>query len=258
MRNLSEAFKELHHGPGALIIGNVWNVQSAKVFEKLGFKAIATSSAAVAETLGYEDGQAMSFDEYAFVVKRLVKTTALPVSVDLESGYGSTASEIVKNILALYDLGVVGINIEDSKIEKSKRVIADAATFANVLTEVVESVNGKEHRVFINLRSDTFLLGMADPVSESQKRILLYDKTGVNGLFLPCITEVGDIKTIISSTKLPLNVMCMPNLPDFDTLERAGVKRISMGNFVNKNVYRQLEKDVQNITKAQSFAPVFA
>lgn len=257
MKASSQAFSELHHGPEPLMIGNVWNVQSAKIFEKLGFRAIATSSAAVAETLGYQDGQVMSFEEYAFVVKRIVKTTSLPVSVDLESGYGKTSDEIAQNILHLYDIGVVGINIEDSSIKDGKRTIADADHFTGILEEVVNLVNDTEHRVFINLRSDTFLLGMNDPLNESKRRIALYEKARVNGLFLPCITELSDIKAITSATNLPLNVMCMPNLPDFQSLKAAGVKRISMGNFLNKNVYRHLENEVQEIVKTQSFAPVF-
>lgn len=256
--SLSQKFRELHSGSDPLLIGNVWNVQSAKVFEKVGFKAIATSSAAVAETLGYQDGQVMSFDEYAFVVKRIVKATSLPVSVDLESGYGKTPAEIAKNILQLHEMGVVGVNIEDSGIEGAKRIIADAGEFANTLKQVVDLVNGKEHRVFINLRSDTFLLGMTDPVKESKRRITLYEKTGVNGLFLPCITELNDIKAIVSATNLPLNVMCMPALPDFDTLKAVGVKRISMGNFLNKKVYQNLEKDVQGIVDDRSFASIFS
>jgi 2-methylisocitrate lyase-like PEP mutase family enzyme len=257
MKNLSQAFKELHQGADPLLIGNVWNVQSAKVFEKLGFKAIATSSAAVAETLGYQDGQEMSFDEYVFIVKRIVKTTSLPVSVDLESGYGKTSAEIAKNILHLHDIGVVGINIEDSGIVSGKRIIADAGEFANMMKEVVDLVNGKAHRVFINLRSDAFLLGMTDPVNEAKRRIALFEKIGVNGLFLPCITVLSDIEAIVSASKLPLNVMCMPALPGFEELKQAGVKRISMGNFLNKTVYQTLELQTKAILDRQSFSSLF-
>lgn len=118
MANTIATFKQLHHQSAPLLIGNVWNAQSARVFEKLGYKAIGTSSAAVAESLGYADGQAMSFEEYTFVITRIVKSSALPLSVDLESGYGNDASEIVKNIRVLQSLGVAGVNIEDSAIKK--------------------------------------------------------------------------------------------------------------------------------------------
>src|SRR6187551_164728 len=97
-KNQFETFNALHHQSEPLLIGNVWNVQSAKVFEKLKFKAIATSSAAVAETLGYADGEQMSFEEYLFVIRHIMKAVPLPLSVDLEAGYGTTANEVAKNI----------------------------------------------------------------------------------------------------------------------------------------------------------------
>lgn len=98
---------------------------------------------------------------------------------------------------------------------------------------------------------------MIDPVSESKRRIVLYEKTGVDGLFLPCITKLNDIKEIISTTKLPLNVMCMPDLPGFDALKAEGVKRISMGNFLNKTVYQKLESQTKRILEDQNFSSLF-
>src|SRR6187551_2268307 len=120
-KNQFETFNALHHQREPLLIGNVWNAQSAKVFEKLNFKAIATSSAAVAETLGYADGEQMSFEEYMFVVKHIARAVPLPLSVDLESGYGLDASDVAENILKLSKAGAVGINIEDSILRNGKR-----------------------------------------------------------------------------------------------------------------------------------------
>jgi 2-methylisocitrate lyase-like PEP mutase family enzyme len=256
MKNTRAAFKQLHHQAEPLLIGNVWNAQSAKVFEKLRYKAIGTSSAAVAESLGYADGQAMSFDEYTFVINRILKSTSLPLSVDLESGYGDDASAIVKNIHALQKIGVAGINIEDSGIKNGKREIADAKWFADQLKAITKAINSGE-RLFINVRTDVFLLGLGNPVEESKRRIALYEEAGVDGLFFPCITEVDHIKAIVQSTTLPVNVMCMPTLPDFETLKNLGVKRISMGNFVNKETYQHLESTLTKIENAASFSPVF-
>src|SRR5688572_26143183 len=116
MKSSFDQFVKLHLQVEPLLIANVWNAQSARLFEKLKFKALATSSAAVASTLGYSDGEQMSFDEYIFVVKRIRAVTSLPLSVDLEGGYGATADEVVPNIKSLSREGVVGINIEDSTI----------------------------------------------------------------------------------------------------------------------------------------------
>src|SRR6478735_10133337 len=128
--NNSENFNRLHQQESPLLVANVWSAQSAKVMEKLNLQAVATSSSAVAATLGYADGEAMSFEEYFFVIKRIKASTNLPLSVDLETGYGKSVKEIVANIKRLHEIGVVGINIEDSILENRERTIADAETFA--------------------------------------------------------------------------------------------------------------------------------
>jgi 2-methylisocitrate lyase-like PEP mutase family enzyme len=106
MTNNFQKFKELHDQPQPLLIGNVWNVPSAKKMEDLGFKAIGTSSYAIAETLGYADGEEMSFEEYLLIIKRIAASVSVPFSVDLEWGYGKTTTEIVANIKELNKIGV--------------------------------------------------------------------------------------------------------------------------------------------------------
>jgi 2-methylisocitrate lyase-like PEP mutase family enzyme len=252
-----EQFAKLHQQDEPLIIANVWNAQSARLFEKLKFKALATSSAAVASTLGYSDGEQMSFDEYLFVVKRIRAVTSLPLSVDLEGGYGATADEVVSNIKSLSKEGVVGINIEDSAIANGTRKILDAGVFADKLGQISAGLNVAAIQCFINVRCDAFLLGLPDTRMEAIKRIQLYQKQGIHGIFLPCITDLDDIKAAVQSTKLPLNVMCMPALPDFDALRGAGVKRISMGNFVNTFGYSIIEKATNEIIQKKNFSPLF-
>ncbi|HYE55455.1 MAG TPA: isocitrate lyase/phosphoenolpyruvate mutase family protein [Chitinophagaceae bacterium] len=257
MKQAFESFLALHRGEEPLLIGNVWNVQSAKVFEQCGFKALATSSAAVAETLGYEDGQVMSFDEYLFVISRIAKSVDLLLSVDLEAGYGESAGEIVRNIAKLSELGVCGINIEDSIMRDGNRLLRDAGEFAALLRMVCSELESRNIKMFINVRCDVFLMGLADAATEGLQRIGLYKDTGVHGLFFPCITQPGDIEVVVKASELPVNVMCMPGLPSFSLLKEIGVKRISMGNFLNKKVYGSLQADVRQIVKDGSFGLVF-
>lgn len=257
MSPLFQKFNELHQQEEPLLIGNVWNVQSAKVFENNNFKAIATSSAAVAETLGYADGEEMSFEEYLFVIKRITNSVSIPLSVDLEAGYGKTVPEIVENLKKLHELGVCGVNIEDSYIQDGKRIIADAEGFATKIKAITAALSEAKIELFINLRSDVFLLGLNNALAEAQKRIPLYEGTGAQGLFFPCVTKTEDITALTTTSSLPINVMCMPTLPDFITLKNAGVKRISMGGFLNKNAYRFLETETQTILENNSFATVF-
>lgn len=121
-------FNNLHSQDKPLLIGNVWDVPSAKMAEELNFKAIATSSSAIAALLGYNDGEEMKFSELEYLVKRIALNTNLPLSVDLESGYSRDPKQIVNHIKRLSQVGVVGINIEDSVVNQ-KRVLLDANDF---------------------------------------------------------------------------------------------------------------------------------
>lgn len=250
-------FKELHHQTQPLIIGNVWNVQSAKIYEKLNFQAIGTSSAAIAHSLGYEDGEQMPFSDLLFIIERIKKNVDLPLSVDIEFGYGNTATEIASNIIALAKLGVVGINIEDSFIENGERKLKNSIQFSQLLQETKNILTQQEISIFFNVRSDAFLLNIPNALHIAEERIKEYELAGADGIFLPCITKVTDIKVAVSQTKLPINVMCMPNLPNFETLANIGVKRISMGNFINGNVYQVMENTVSAILRQQSFNILF-
>ncbi len=250
-------FKELHNQTNPLIIGNVWNVQSAKACEKLNFQAIGTSSAAIAHSLGYEDGEQMPFSDLLFIVERISKSVLLPLSVDIEFGYGNTATEIANNIITLEKLGIVGINIEDSFFENGERKLKDSLQFSRLLQEVKNILMQQNNSIFFNVRCDAFLLNVPNALQIATDRIKNYEQSGADGIFLPCITKESDISTIVSQTKLPLNVMCMPELPNFETLEKLGVKRISMGNFLNGYAYTSLEKMTSKILTEQSFNALF-
>jgi 2-methylisocitrate lyase-like PEP mutase family enzyme len=249
-------FKELHNRTHPLLIGNVWNVQSAKVFEKLNFQAIATSSAAIAHSLGYEDGEQMPFLDLLFIVERIKKSITVPLSVDIEFGYGNTASEIANNIITLEKLGVVGINIEDSFFENGERKLKDSIQFSKFLQELKNILTQQKISVFINVRCDAFLLNIPNTVQVATERIKKYEQVA-DGIFLPCITKESDVAKMVSETTLPLNVMCMPELPNFETVEKMGVKRISMGNFLNSYAYTSLEKMTATILTEQSFNALF-
>lgn len=257
MKNRFDEFLALHHSNDLLHIGNVWNAQSAKVYEAQGFKAVATSSAAVASSLGFSDGEEMAFEEYLFVVQRIIASTNAIVSVDIEGGYGRTAEEISSNIKRLYEAGVSGINIEDSVVNGGERRIADVGEFAQKIREVMGLLNRDGIKMFVNLRSDSFLLDMPGALKDALARIQVYQETGVHGLFFPCVSKIADIKQLTAASRLPVNVMCIPGLPSFDDLQKVGVKRVSDGPFLNMHIYKELEDTIAKIRSADSFASLF-
>ena len=250
-------FKKLHQNDHPFLLGNVWNVQSAKAFEKAGYKAIGTSSAAIANSLGFKDGENMSFKDYLFIIEKICAATNLPVSVDLESGYGNTSEEIIENIKKLHSLGVVGINIEDSHVIDGQRFLKGSNEFSTNLTNIISAIKADKIEMFVNVRSDVFLMDVENALEEAKVRISQFQDADANGIFLPCLTDNAIIKELSSFTNLPINLMAMPDLPDFETLKNLGIKRISSGNFLNNFIYENLENTARQIVEQQNFDSIF-
>lgn len=250
-------FKSMHQTEKPLLICNVWDIPSAQIAEQAGFAALGTSSAAISRNLGKQDGENIAFEDLVLIVEAIVQSTTLPVTVDIESGFGSTPETIANNVMKLAGLGVVGINIEDSIVEQGKRRLRDGAMFAELLREVKAILAEAKEEVFINVRSDAFLLNVNDPLSVSLERIGHYQQAGADGIFLPCIRQKDDIQAVVASTSLPINVMCVPELACFQELSQLGVKRISMGNFVHEAMLAYLSTQFVDIEREQSFDVLF-
>jgi 2-methylisocitrate lyase-like PEP mutase family enzyme len=256
---MSQKFKEfkgLHQTDTLFVLPNVWNAKSAVLFQEQGFPAVATSSMAVANSIGYEDGEGIPFNDYLFIIKRILSSIKIPLSVDMEMGFGISDEQILTNIQKLTELDVAGINIEDSSIVKSARVLKDPGGFAKTIEKVKNKLTAKGINLFINIRCDTYILNVKNKEQETLNRLKHYEATGADGIFLPGITDEKDISEFVNNTKLPLNVMCVPGLPDFNRLVKLGVKRISMGPFMFNKVYSNIAELSRNITKENSFTAI--
>jgi len=249
-------FNQLHQAQGLFVLPNVWNAKSAIYFAEQKFPAIATSSAAVANSLGYKDGEEMPFTDYLFIIKRIVSSIQIPLSVDMEMGYGVSAEAIYANIMKLVNLGVTGINIEDSVINKSGRVLKDPEVFAKTIENIKRRLLANNINLFINVRCDTYILNVANKQHETNQRLKRYEASGADGIFLPCICAEDDIAAAVAQTTLPLNVMCVPALPGFDALNKLGVKRVSMGPFLFNKIYDTIPSLSQAITTGNNFSPI--
>ena len=237
-----------------LVLGNVWDVSSALSCRKLGFKAIGTSSAAVAASLGFEDGEDMPFADLLAVVASIRARVDLPLTVDIEGGYARDADGIIGNVKALMDLGVVGINIEDSVVEAGVRRMLPADEFGRIIGDIKAEIGV---RVFLNARTDAYIMGLDAPFEPTVERIKHYKAVGADGVFVPCITDIAEIKRLVDISELPLNVMCMPDLPDFAVLQKLGVKRISMGPFAYNMMIDYFERKLSKVIADQSFKAMF-
>jgi 2-methylisocitrate lyase-like PEP mutase family enzyme len=253
-----EKFKALHQGDQLFVLPNVWDARSAIIFEEKKFPAVGTSSAAVANSLGYEDGEQMSFSEYLFVINRILSSVKIPLTVDIETGYGKSNEEIYGNIERLIEIGVAGINIEDSVIDKSERSLREPAVFAKTLELIKKKLGDKQSNLFINVRCDTYILNVRDKHQKTVERLKLYTEAGADGIFLPCISNEEDIAEAVSATPLPLNVMVIPGLPEMEKLNELGIKRVSMGPFMFQKVYQSIGSLSQSITTNKNFSPILA
>lgn len=243
-----DQFYQLHHQSKPFILANAWNVKSAQLIEKAGFAAIGTSSGAIADSLGYPDGENIPFTELLYLVKRIKLSTSIPLTVDMERGYTDDLSVLIDNIQKLIDLGVSGINIEDAQGEE---------IFLRKLNGIKNHLQKTNQHLFINARTDGFLQKLESPLETTLRRAELYKEAGADGLFVTAVNDKELIKTITASTALPVNVVAVPGLQSAATLEECGVKRISMAVFLYKKTYASLESTAHTILADQSFNPLY-
>lgn len=215
-------FSALHQSEKPFLLPNAWDAASAKLFERSGASAIATSSAAVAWALGYPDGSALPEQELVAVVRRIARVLSVPLTVDIEDGYSDDAAKVSALVQRITDAGAIGINIEDGT--GSPALLAEKiAGIRRVLLSTP---------LFINARTDVFLRGLASTGTATAmtiERLALYRDSGSDGVFVPGLVSLEDTHAIERAIRLPLNVMIVPNLPDANQLYAAGVRRISAG-----------------------------
>src|SRR5690349_20814176 len=223
-----QKFKALHTADELFILPNAWDAASAAVLQRCNYPAVGTSSAAVATALGYSDGEEMPFEEYMIIIQRIAASVGIPITVDMEMGYGKSQEAVYKNLTKLVNAGVAGINIEDSLITNGKRSLKDANEFSSLLAFIKKKMKENNQSLFVNVRCDTYLVNVKNKVIETTERLGLYESAGADGVFLPFISEEDHISKAVADTRLPLNVMAVPGLLDLERLGQLGVKRVSM------------------------------
>lgn len=221
-RTRAEAFRALHDRSDTadpLVIPNVWDAVSARTFVDAGFPALATSSAAIAAVLGYRDGGHTPVDEMFGAVARIVRSVDLPVTVDIEAGYGLPPEELVERLLVM---GAVGCNLEDT--DHTTGALKDPQKHADWLAEFSVAAGD---RLVLNARIDTFLHG--DPLRESAiHRGNLYAEAGADVVF-PILAPAGLLADLAEAIRAPLNALHLPGGPAPAELGRLGVSRVTFG-----------------------------
>ncbi|MGA9813267.1 MAG: isocitrate lyase/phosphoenolpyruvate mutase family protein [Terriglobales bacterium] len=221
----TEEFRAMHRGR-LLLLPNVWDVASARVIQQAGFGAIATSSAGVAFSLGYPDGQRISRKEMLEAVRRIATAVSVPVTADVEAGYGNRPEDAARTAQEVLAAGAVGMNLEDATGDPQQPLLELA-----LQVERVKAV--RELPVVLNARTDVYLLEIGPPekrYDEALRRLSAFRDAGADCVFVPGVRDPETIARLVNDLQCPVNILAGPGVPPVPELHKLGVARVSLGS----------------------------
>jgi 2-methylisocitrate lyase-like PEP mutase family enzyme len=245
----AERLLQLHQGPKILVLANVWDVASARMVERAGFPAIATSSAAVANSLGYPDGQKIPREEMLAVVRRIAAKVEVPVSADLESGYGTTPEAMEETARLMIDAGAVGLNFEDST-GNPKNPLFDVSEQVEKIKRLRATCEKLGVHIVINARTDVYLEEVGEPAGRFEhavERANAYRQAGADCLFVPCVDDADTIGKLVKAIDGPINILVRPQTPSIADLEKLGVARASFGSWPMRAAMTAFDRFVREL-----------
>jgi 2-methylisocitrate lyase-like PEP mutase family enzyme len=228
----AETFRKLHRAARILVLPNTWDVASSRIVEDAGFEAIATSSAGIAFSLGYPDGQRISRSEMIAAVARIAHAVRIPVSADVEAGYGDRAEDAAQTAAAVIEADAVGMNLEDSRDDAAHPLI-DLTLAVEKIKAVREAASAAGVPIVLNARTDVYLAQVGKPESrydETVRRLSAYRDAGADCLFAPGVRDASTIGRLVRDLNAPLNILAGPGLPPVPELQKLGVARVSLGS----------------------------
>jgi 2-methylisocitrate lyase-like PEP mutase family enzyme len=228
----ADQFRQLHDRKRVLVLPNAWDVASARIFEEAGFPAIGTTSAGIAYTLGYSDRERISRAEMSAAVRRIAEAVRVPVTADIEAGYGGRTSDVVETIESVLEAGAIGVNLEDATHNRHKALFD-----VNVQVDRIHAARSTAKKaglpLVINARTDVFLLSVGSEVERLDhviQRAGAYHQAGADCLFVPGVTDRSLIKVLVDSLPCPLNILAGVGTPPVAVLRKLGVARLSVGS----------------------------
>ncbi|MFI6031449.1 isocitrate lyase/phosphoenolpyruvate mutase family protein [Amycolatopsis magusensis] len=225
-------FRALHTGD-PLLLANSWDVASARIAEAAGARAIATTSAGVAWSLGAPDGDRLDRDSALALIARIAAAVEVPVTADLESGYAGTPDGVTETVSRALEAGAVGINLEDGT-----RPVDDQCARIAAAREA-----GDEF--FLNARVDTFLTG--GDLESTLERATAYLAAGADGVFVPGVVAPETVSALVKGVAAPVNVMVGPGAPSVAELAALGVARISLGAAISQAAYAVVHRSTREL-----------
>src|SRR5207253_2621793 len=230
-RARAEAFRNMHRGR-LLLLPNVWDVATARIFEDSGFGAIATTSAGIAFTLGYPDGEHISRQEMLAAVERIAAAVQVPVTADVEAGYGNRPEDAALTARAVIEAGAVGMNLEDATGQPENPLL-DLPLQIEKINAVLEEARRTGVPIVLNARTDVYLLEVGAPKRRYElalKRLAAFRDAGADCLFVPGVRDSETIRRVVVDLQHPINILAGPGSSSIPELEKLGVARVSLGS----------------------------
>ena len=248
----AEAFQELHRRPGAFIIPNPWDAGSARVLAALGFKALATTSSGFAFTLGRLDGRA-TLDEVVAHARALDRATELPVSVDLENGYGPSPEQAAAAIRAVAAVGAVGGSIED--YDPSGQIY-EVGHAAERIAAAAAAARDLGFPFMLTARAENHIRGNPD-LKDTIARLQAFEEAGADVLYAPGLKDVDEIRAVCSAVSKPVNVLALPRL-SLAAITQAGARRVSVGGGLTWVALKAMVDAAESMRDSGDFLPLAA
>jgi len=255
----AELFLQFHQDKEILVLLNSWDIGSSKLIEASGYKAIATTSMGIAASLGYPDCQVIQLSEMIEAITGIVNAVQVPVTVDIEAGYGNNLNEIVDSVKMIIATGIVGINIEDS-IDLNP-VLIDEMEFCERISAIRALSDSLGFHLVINARTDSFYTSFGSPrenLSESIKRGNRYREAGADCIFIQPVREKETISTLVKEINAPINILANPKAgvglpPPVSELQDLGVARLSLGSSLMKATLALIKKVADELSEKGTY-----
>jgi 2-methylisocitrate lyase-like PEP mutase family enzyme len=261
LKQKAEAFRAMHSGGVPLVLANVWDAASARVIEHAGFPAVATSSAGIAFALGYPDGQKISKLEMLSAVARIARAVEVPVTADVESGYGKRPEDAAATAQAVVEAGAVGLNLEDAThdggLSRGDRPLVDLSLQLEKIRAVREASRRCGVPLVLNARTDIYLLQVGEPATrydETLRRATAFRDAGADCVFVPGVYDAPTIGRLVSDLRYPLNILAGPGSPSVPELARLGVARVSLGSGPMRAALGFVERLARELKASGTFA----
>jgi len=255
----AEELRKLHGGPRVLVLPNAWDVASARVLEELGYPAIATTSAGVAFALGYPDGQRVSRDEMLEVVERIARAVRVPVTADMEAGYGTTLADMAETAKAIVAAGAVGLNLEDV-IGETESSQVNTELQAEKIRTIRQVSASRGVSLVINARTDIYLMPIGPEAMRFERtveRLRAYRAAGADCVFAPGVKGRELIEKLVKAVAAPLNILVTPGCPSIPELQKIGVARASIGSGVMRSTLGLVRRIGKELQTAGTYSALF-